>query len=141
MKLREIMTKDVEVIAPTDTVLNASKKMRDLDFGVLPVCNGRRLVGMITDRDITLRATAGGLDSNTTLVQECMSPEVVYCFEDQNDAEAEQIMAANQIRRLPVLDREKQLVGIVSLGDLATKTDAAQQTGETLREISEPAHT
>lgn len=140
MKLQNIMTTDVEVIAPTDTVFNASKKMRDMDFGVLPVCDGRRLVGMITDRDITLRATAEGRDPNTTLVQDCMSPQVVYCFEDQNDTEAEIIMARNQIRRLPVLDRNKQLAGIVSLGDLATKTRAVQKTGKTLREISEPAH-
>lgn len=140
MQLREIMTRDVEVVAPTDTVFNASKKMRDLDAGSLPVCDGERLVGMITDRDITIRATAEARDPNNTLVRECMTPEMVYCFEDQSEVEAERVMAEKQIRRLPVLTREKQLAGIVSLGDLATKTDQVQQTGKTLREISEPAH-
>jgi CBS domain-containing protein len=139
MQLREIMTADVEVIAPTATVLEASKKMRDCDTGSLPVCDGRRLLGMITDRDITIRATAEGRDPNTTPVQECMSPEVVYCFEEQSEADAERVMSEKQIRRLPILTREKQLAGIISLGDLATRTDQLQQTGRTLREISEPA--
>jgi CBS domain-containing protein len=140
MKLKEIMTTDVEVVAPTGTVFDAAKKMRDLDVGVLPVCDGQRLVGMITDRDVTIRATAEGCDPNNMLVRDCMTPELVYCFEDQSEVEAERIMADKQIRRLPVLTREKQLAGIVSLGDIATKSEQVQETGRTLREISEPAH-
>lgn len=140
MKLKEIMTTDVEVVAPTGTVFDAAKKMRDLDVGVLPVCDGQRLVGMITDRDVTIRATAEARDPSSTLVRDCMTPELVYCFEDQSEVEAERIMAEKQIRRLPVLTREKQLAGIVSLGDIATKCGQVQETGRTLREISEPAH-
>ena len=140
MQLRELMTTDVEVVGPTDSVFEASKKMRDLDIGGLPVCDGRRLVGMITDRDITIRATAEARDPNKTNVSECMTPEIVYCFEDQSEDEAERIMGEKQIRRLPVLSRDKELTGIISLGDLATKTAEMQETGRTLREISEPAH-
>src|SRR6188474_1341821 len=138
MQLRQLMTSDVEVIGPSDSVFEASKKMRDLDVGALPVCDGRRLLGMITDRDITIRATAEARDPNKTSVRDCMTPEIVYCFEDQNEDEAERIMGEKQIRRLPVLNRDKQLTGIVSLGDLATKTAEMQETGRTLREISEP---
>jgi CBS domain-containing protein len=140
MKLKQIMTTDVEVVPPTGTVFEAAKKMRDLDVGVLPVCDGGRLVGMITDRDVTIRATAEARDPDRTLVRDCMTPELVYCFEDQSEVEAERIMAQKQIRRLPVLTREKQLAGIVSLGDIATKSGQVQETGRTLREISEPAH-
>ena len=139
MQLRQLMTSDVELIGPSDSVFEASKKMRDLDVGALPVCDGRRLLGMITDRDITIRATAEARDPNKTSVRDCMTSEIVYCFEDQNEDEAERIMGEKQIRRLPVLNRDQQLTGIVSLGDLATKTAEMQETGRTLREISEPA--
>ena len=103
----------------------------------LPVCDGRRLLGIITDRDITIRATAEERDPRNTLVRDCMSPEMVYCFEDQDPKEAERIMQEKQIRRLPVLTREKQLAGIVALGDLATKTGNVQQVGRTVREVSQ----
>lgn len=139
MQLKKIMTADVEVIRPESSIADAAKKMRSLDVGSLPVCDGERLVGMITDRDITIRATADGRDPNNTLVRDCMSPEIVYCFEDQSAEEAERLMQEKQIRRLPVLTRDKQLAGIIALGDLATKTDDVQQVGRTVREISEPA--
>ena len=139
MQLKEIMTADVEVIRPDSSIADAAKKMRSLDVGSLPVCDGERLLGMITDRDITIRATADGRDPNNTRVRDCMSPEIVYCFEDQSAEEAERLMQEKQIRRLPVLTREKQLAGIIALGDLATKTDDVQQVGRTVREISEPA--
>jgi CBS domain-containing protein len=136
MLLKEIMSSDVEVIRPESPVSDAARKMKSLDVGALPVCDGRRLLGMVTDRDITIRATAEGRDPETTLVRDCMSPEIVYCFEDQDAQEAERIMQDKQIRRLPVLTREKQLAGIVSLGDLATKTGDVQQVGRTIREVS-----
>ena len=139
MQLKEIMTAAVEVIRPDSSIADAAKKMRSLDVGSLPVCDGERLVGMITDRDITIRATADGRDPNNTLVRDCMSTEIVYCFEDQSAEEAERLMQEKQIRRLPVLTREKQLAGIIALGDLATKTDDVQQVGRTVREISESA--
>ena len=122
MRLRQIMNTDVEMIQPESPVSEAAKKMKLLDVGALPVCDGRRLLGMITDRDITVRATAEGRNPDATLVRDCMSPEILYCFEDEDAKQAERMMRQKQIRRLPVLTREKQLTGIVSLGDLATKT-------------------
>ena len=139
MQLKEIMTTDVEVVKPESSITEAAKKMRSLDVGALPVCDGRRLLGMVTDRDITIRATAEARDPDNTLVRDCMSPEIIYCFEDQNAEEAERLMQEKQIRRLPVLTREKRLAGIVALGDLATKTGDVQQIGRTIREVSEPA--
>ena len=139
MKLKDIMTEKVEVVAPDTSLDEAARKMRDLDVGVLPVCDGERLVGMLTDRDLTVRAVAEGRDPKTAPVRESMTPEIVYCFEDQEAAEAERIMAEKQIRRLPVLNRDKRLVGIVSLGDLATKTDEARAVGKTLEKVSEPS--
>src|SRR5438105_2532160 len=139
MLLREIMTTDVEVIRPESSVTEAARKMKSLDVGALPVCDGRRLLGMITDRDITVRATAEARDPAQTLVRDCMSSEIIYCFDDQDPKEAEHIMQEKQIRRLPVLTREKQLAGIVALGDLATKTGDVQQVGRTIREVSQPS--
>jgi len=141
VKIEEIMTVGVEVIRPTDTLLDAAKKMRNLNVGVLPVCFGRRMDGMITDRDITIRAVAEGRDPSNTLVVDVMSPDVVYCYHDDNIEHVEQMMMDAQIRRLPVVSRRtKELVGIISIGDLATKTGKVQEIGRTLREISEPAH-
>ena len=137
MKLKDIMTERVEVIAPDTSLYEAARKMRDLDVGALPVCDGERLIGMLTDRDLTVRAVAEGRNPKTEPVRDSMTPEIDYCFEDQSAAEAERIMAERQIRRLPVLNRERRLVGIVSLGDLATKTDEARAVGKTLEKVSE----
>ena len=139
MLLKEIMTTDVEVIKPETSIAEAARKMRSLNVGALPVCDGGRLVGMVTDRDIAIRATTEARNPDTTLVRDCMSPEIVYCFDDQDIKEAERLMQEKQIRRLPVLTRDKQLTGIVALGDLATKTGDIQQVGRTTREVSEPA--
>src|SRR2546425_5901862 len=114
MKLKDIMTEKVEVVAPECSLYEAARKMRDLDVGVLPVCDGERLVGMLTDRDLTTRAVAEGRDPKSSIVRESMTPEIVYCFEDQDTHEAEELMAQKQIRRLPVLNRDKRLVGIVA---------------------------
>ena len=118
MQLNDIMTQYVEVISPEISIQEAAKQMRSLDVGVLPVCNGDRLVGMLTDRDLAIRAVADGRDPKTTTVEEAMTAEVAYCFEDQDTEEAERVMEKHQIRRLAVLARDKRLVGIVSLGDL-----------------------
>src|SRR5215510_9859599 len=139
MQVRDVMTPQVEVIAPTATLTEAAEKMSQLEVGPLPVCDGSQLVGMLTDRDITIRATAKGRDPNTTRVREVMTPEVVYCFEDQDVEIAVQMMAMRQIRRVPVLSRGKRLVGIVSLGDLAVETGNRDLAGETLEQVSEPA--
>jgi len=139
MQIKEIMSQEVEVIRPDATLKEAAEKMSRLDIGPLPVCDGERLVGMLTDRDITVRATARGCDPNTTPVYDVMTPEVVYCFEDQDIETAAQMMSMRQIRRLPVLKRDKQLAGIVSLGDLAVHTGDQDLAGEVLEGVSEPA--
>lgn len=139
MQLKEIMTTDVEIIRPDATLREAAQRMRDLDVGALPVCDGERLLGMLTDRDLTVRAVADGRDPQTDAVRQSMTPEIVYCFEDQTTADAERIMCEKQIRRLPVLNRDKRLVGIVSLGDLATRSHEAKEVGETLEKVSQPA--
>jgi CBS domain-containing protein len=116
--------------------------MRDLDVGSLPVCGDQdRLVGMITDRDIVIRAVADGSDPNTTLVRDAMSPEIVCCFEDDEVAEAVHRMEERQIRRLPVLNHDKRLVGIVSLGDVAVRCRDDRLSGEALHHVSEPPAT
>jgi CBS domain-containing protein len=139
MQLRDIMTPGVEVIAPEATLQQAAQKMSRLDVGPLPVCDGEQLVGMLTDRDITVRAVAEGCDPTTTTVREAMTPDIVYCFEDQEVQEATSLMEQYQIRRLPILNRNKRLVGIVSLGDLAVNTKDPRQAGEVLEQVSEPA--
>jgi CBS domain-containing protein len=139
MQLMEIMTRDVEVIHPNATVEEAAEKMEALDVGPLPVCDGDRLVGMVTDRDITVRATAVGVDPGVVTVRDVMTPDVVYAFEDQDVREAARLMEQHQIRRLAVLDRDKRLVGIVSLGDLAEDTRDEQMSGQVLKGVSEPS--
>jgi CBS domain-containing protein len=114
--------------------------MRELDVGSLPVCDNDRLVGMVTDRDITVRATAGARDPAATWVRDVMTPGIVYCFEDQDVREAARLMEEKQIRRVAVLNRDKRLVGIVSLGDLAAETRDEQLVGGTLGAVSEPGH-
>ena len=113
--------------------------MRRLDIGPLPVCDGDRLIGMLTDRDITIRAVAEGYDPNTTTVREAMTPDIAYCFDDQEVQDAVQLMERYQIRRLPILNRDKRLVGMVSLGDLAVSSGDQTRVGETLKHVSEPA--
>jgi CBS domain-containing protein len=135
MQVKEIMTPDVEVAHPDDTLETVARMMADLDVGVLPVGENDRLVGMITDRDITVRGVAEGLDGNAK-VGEAMTRDVHYCFEDEDVEDVSDRMAEWQVRRLPVLNRDKRLVGIVSLGDLAvgSRGEAAQ---EALRGVSE----
>lgn len=139
MQLKEIMTREPEVVSPQDSLKEAAHKMKDLNVGVMPVCDGKRVVGMLTDRDITVRATAEGRDPNSTRVEEAMTPEPVYAFEDQDDREAARMMERNQIRRLIVVDHEKHLAGVVSLGDLAVKAGNDELTGEATEQISKPA--
>jgi CBS domain-containing protein len=134
MKIAELMTLDVEVIRPNDTLRTAAKMMADLDAGILPVGENDRLVGMITDRDITVRAVAEGRDPDKTTVRDTMTDEVRYCFADESPEEVARKMSAWQVRRLPVLSRDKRLVGIVALGDLVI--GAEDPAKEALREIS-----
>jgi CBS domain-containing protein len=139
MQLKDVMTPHVEVVQPNTTLQQAAAKMCQLEVGPLPVCDGERLVGLLTDRDITVRAVAEGRDPTKTQVSDVMTPEVIYCFEDQAVTAAAQLMKERQIRRVPVLNREKRLVGIVYLGDLAVEAGDTQRAGEVLKEVSEPA--
>ncbi len=140
MQLKDVMTPSPECIRPDATLQEAARKMRDLDVGPLPICgDDDRLAGMITDRDITVRTVAEGKDPKTTPVREAMTEDVVFGFEDQDVADAARVMEQRQIRRLVVLNRDKRLVGIVSLGDLAVETGARPTAGEVLREVSEPS--
>jgi len=139
MELRDIMTRNVEVENGNASLKEAATKMKKLDVGLIPVCDGDRLKGLLTDRDITIRATADGRDPSKTKVNEVMSTDIAYCLEDQAVDEAVILMEARQIRRLPILNQDKQLVGIVSLADIAVHVGDRDLTGETLEEISEPA--
>jgi CBS domain-containing protein len=140
MLVKEVMTEGVACLQPTDSLAYAAERMRELDIGSLPICGDQdMLVGMITDRDITIRATAAGFDANATCVRDVMTPKVVFCFEDQSIEEAASLMEENQVRRLLVLNRDKRLIGIVSLGDLAVKAHDDHLTGEALERVSEPA--
>lgn len=135
MKISEMMTRDVQMASPDQSIREAARWMADLGCGALPVAEGDRLVGMITDRDIAVRAVANGLSADTP-VRNVMSSEVMYCFEDQSVEEIARNMRDIQVRRLPVLTREKRLVGIVSLGDLAL--DAEEPAADALQGISRP---
>jgi CBS domain-containing protein len=135
MKLKDIMSTEVEIVRPDVSIREAAEKMASLDVGALPVCDDRRLIGMITDRDITVRAVAAGRDPKSTLVRDCLSSEPVYGFEDQELEDAQALMEQKQIRRLPVLSREKALVGIVALADLAKKVGPTQ-VGQATQAIS-----
>jgi len=140
MQIKEIMTWGVECIDPNATLQEAAQKMRQLDVGSLPVCGDNdRLVGMITDRDITVRAVADGQDPYATRIGDVMTANIVYCFDDQNVDEAARLMEENQIRRLVVLDRNKRMIGIVSLGDLAVDVGDEHLVGQALEAVSEPA--
>jgi CBS domain-containing protein len=138
MQLKDVMTPGVEVIAPEASIYEAAEKMSHLDIGPLPVCDGERLVGMLTDRDITVRAVAAGRDPLTTPVRDVMTPDVVYGFDDQDIQDAARLMEQYQIRRLPVLNRSKQLVGMVALGDLAVHPGTQSVPAEVLEQVSEP---
>ena len=138
MLVKEIMTHNVDVVAPGDTLEQAARKMSELNVGPLPVCEGNRVVGILTDRDITVRATAAGSDPKATLVYEAMSHDLVNCYDDQDVAEAALLMKERQIRRLLVLNRSNDLVGIVSLGDLAIETGDRGQSAEVLNKVSQP---
>ncbi len=135
-KIKEIMTIDVHVIQPDCNLQEAAQKMKKLNVGALPICDGKKLLGIVTDRDITLRAVASGCDIQNTKAREIMSSPIVYCFEDQDIEEVSRIMEVKQIRRLVVLNKEKKLVGIVSLGDVAVKTGRDDLAGEILEKVS-----
>ena len=137
--VRDVMTRGVETAAPDASIAEVARRMRDLDVGSLPVTDGNRLLGIVTDRDLSVRATANSKDPNSTHVREVMSPELAWVFDDEPADAAARVMRERQIRRLPVLDRSDRLVGVVALADLATDLGDDRLKGATLEEISQPS--
>jgi CBS domain-containing protein len=137
MNVREAMTPEVRLVRPEQTIREAARLMSELDIGALPVHEDDRLIGMLTDRDIAVRAVADGLDPDTP-IRDVMSAEVMYCFEDQPIDEVAENMSEQRLRRLPVLNRGKRLVGILSLADIAIDEESEDEAWEALSGISRP---
>lgn len=136
-QLKDVMSYDVQVISPEATLQEAAARMRDADCGMLPVGENDRMIGAVTDRDIIVRAVAEGKGGDT-LVREVMSEDVIWCYEDDAVEKGAEMMSRCQVRRLPVVNSDKRLVGIVSLGDFAVAADDIQPTAEALVGISQP---
>jgi len=139
MQVSEVMTRNAECTRPETTLQEAAERMRALDVGVLPVCDDEHLIGVLTDRDITIRCVADGHNPRTDVVRDAMTPHVYYCFEDNDVTDAAELMGEKQVRRLPVLNNRKRLVGIVALGDLAAENGNEQLAGHALESISMPS--
>jgi CBS domain-containing protein len=138
-KIADVMTHGAEFTSPDASIEEAAKKMATEDVGFLPVGENDRLIGMITDRDIAIRAVAHGKEPRHTKVRDVMTDRVLYCFEDENADAAIATMSKLQVRRLPVVNRDKRLVGVVSMGDLATK-HSAQKAGKALGSVCGSMH-
>ncbi len=140
MLVRDVMTSDVETIHPDQTIMEAAQKMKGRNVGPLPVMENNQIIGMLTDRDIAIRVVAEKKDANATKVRDILfGREVICCFDDQEIHEAAKLMEDNEVRRLPVLNRDKNLVGILSLSDLAEKSQDEDLCCEVLEKVSEPA--
>jgi CBS domain-containing protein len=132
MLVRDAMSPHPETVAPENSIQEAALKMRSLNVGALPVMDGTLLMGMITDRDIVTRAVASGLPPLTTSVREAMTPQSVWCFDDQETIEAARIMEAMAVRRLMVLDRDQKLVGVITVDDIAAIAQQERIAGEVI---------
>jgi CBS domain-containing protein len=139
-QLKDLMSRDVKVINPDTTIGEAAKKMRDGDFGMMPVGEDDRMIGTISDRDIAIRAVAEDKNASTK-VRDVMSEGIVWVYEDDSVERVAAIMSKHQVRRLPVVNRDKRLVGIVALGDFAVESSEIQPAAEALAEISKPSTT
>lgn len=137
-QLKDLMSRDVQVISPDMTIEDAAKKMRDGDFGLMPVGENDRMIGTISDRDITIRGVAEGKDRSTK-VRDVMSKGVTWAYEDSSVEAAAVIMSEHKVRRLPIVDRNKRLVGIVALGDFAVQASEIQPAADALSKISRPS--
>ena len=137
MLARDLMTHGAECVGPQEKLRDVAVKMRDMDVGSFPVCEGGRLTGIVTDRDIAVRCVAEGADPNTASVRDAMSEDLVFCFEDQSADEVTQLMRQRQVRRLPVLDGDKNLIGIIAVADLALE-GSDDQTADAVEGISRP---
>ena len=136
-KVADIMTRSVESVAPETPIREAAEKMKTRNIGSLPVCESNRLVGTLTDRDVTIRVTAEGRDPAKTKVGDVMSKEIVTCMPDQDLSEAEQLMHDHQVRRLPVVDENRALVGYLAMAKLAQSEQDEKITGRVIKGISE----
>jgi CBS domain-containing protein len=141
MKVKDVMTRGVECVRPETTLQDAAARMKSLDVGPLPVCEGDRPVGIVTDRDIVVRAIAEGRDPRTTRVQDVMTREVVSVGENDDVKDAARLMKQHQIRRVIVAGADKGVTGIVSLGDIAVDTRDDKLSGDVLEKVSESAAT
>ncbi len=139
MNVSEIMTTDFEMIDSTCSLTEAAEKMKSLNVGFLPVREGTRLIGLLTDRDIVIRGLADGRDPGSTQVKDILSSEVVYCYDDDSVEDAARLMEDNQVRRLVIVNHDQTPVGILSIGDIAVKSGQEELAGEILERISEPA--
>ena len=137
-QLKELMSRDVKVVGPDMTIGEAAQKMRDGDFGMMPVGENDRMIGTISDRDIAIRAVAEGKDAGTK-VRDVMSTGIAWAYEDDSVEQAVTVMSKHQVRRLPVVNRDKRLVGIVALGDFAVERSEIQPAAQALAEISKPS--
>ena len=137
-QLKDLMSRDVKVISPDMTIGEAAKTMRDGDFGMMPVGENDRMIGTISDRDIAIRAVAEGKDAGTK-VRDVMTEGIAWAYEDDSVEKAATIMSKRQVRRLPVVNRDKRLVGIVALGDFAVEESEIKPAAEALAEISKPS--
>jgi len=140
MQVFEAMTRDVVRVAPETLLVSAARTMKAIDVGLLPVCVHDEVVGMLTDRDITVRSVAEGRDPRATEVREVMTPRVVFCSPEDDVREAAALMQLVQLRRLPVMNQQGRLVGIVSLCDIALTADDDELAGRTLEKVSEPPY-
>lgn len=136
-QIKDVMSEGVKILNPEATIKDAARQMREGNFGLMPIGENDRLIGTVSDRDIVIRAVAEGMDTNTT-VKDVMSEKVMWAYEDDSVEKASQIMSKNQIRRLPIVDANKRLVGIVALGDLAVNAADIKSAGEALSDISKP---
>ncbi len=135
--LKDLMSPDVQFVSPEMTIGDAARKMRDGDFGMLPVAEDDRLIGAISDRDIAIRAVAKGLGADTK-IRDVMSDGIAWTYDDDSVEQAAKIMSERQVRRLPVVNRDKRLVGIVALGDFAVESSEIRPAAQALTEISKP---
>ena len=137
-QLKDLMSRDVKVVGPDVTIADAARMMRDGDFGMLPVSDNDRMIGTISDRDIAIRAVAEGKGADTK-VRDVMSEGIAWAYEDDSVEKAAKLMSERQVRRLPVVDRDKRLIGIVALGDFAVERSQIQPAAQALSEISKPS--
>jgi CBS domain-containing protein len=137
MKVSEIMTTNVECVTPETSVSELAEKMKSLDVGFLGVCDADRIAGTVTDRDIVIRGIAGGKDLNSIKARDIMSKEVHWCFENDDVKDVAEKMRDKEVRRMLLLNQNKRLVGVVSIGDIAKVEE--QESGKTLKDISEAA--